>query len=96
MPRFEHGIKRAITEIIGGLVIATILNAFISSGLLDPSYLFLFKLLNMIGTIALILAMPYWGAFYLLGWLFGLLTLSQSGLIGISARAKKRFSIFIG
>ncbi len=66
MPGFEHGYKRGISEIIGGILSAIILNTIVSSRLLDPSWMFYFKLLNTLGTIVLILAMPYWGTTYLL------------------------------
>lgn len=83
MNGFEYGVKRAIGEVIGGLITSVIVSAFASSGLLSPAYVLLFGLINVIGTVALILVMPYWGTTYLIGWLFGLWILLQSGLIGI-------------
>lgn len=59
MPGFEYGLKRVIIEIVGGFVTSTILIAFINSGLLDASNILLFSLLNLAGTISLILAMPF-------------------------------------
>ncbi len=82
MPGFEHGYERAISVIFGGVILWTFLNA-ISSNLSDPSFLLYLKLFNMFGTISLILAMPYWGTMYLFGWLFGLMILANSGLVGI-------------
>ena len=83
MNGFEYGFKRAFVEIIGGIVTSIIVTAFTNSGLLDPSYVLLFNLLNVFGIIMLLLVMPYWGITYLMGWLFGLFILLQSGLIGI-------------
>jgi len=83
MPRAEHGFKRAVSEIIGGMVTGVVLNAFISSGLLQPSQVFMFKIINLLGTITMILAMPYWGTTYLLGWLYGLYVMAKAGLVGI-------------
>ena len=80
---FWHGYQRAVSEVIGGVITAVILNAFISSGLLDPSFVLYFKLLNMLGLMALVLVMPYWGTIYLIGWLFGLIIMAESGLVGI-------------
>jgi hypothetical protein len=80
---FGYGIDRAIGEIIGGSVTSLIVDVFISSGLLPPAYAVLFSIVNMLGTIAFILAMPYWGTFYLLGWLVGLWIMSQAGMVGI-------------
>ena len=83
MPGFEHGCKRGMLEVIGEFATAVILNAFISLGLLDPSFAFYFKLLNMLGLIVLIFAIPYWGTIYLMGWLLGLIIMAKSGLVGI-------------
>ena len=68
MPSLEYGYRRAVSEIIGGIVTSIVINAFIQSGLLDPSWLLYFKLLNMLALIGLIIAMPYWGTTYLMGW----------------------------
>jgi hypothetical protein len=83
MNGFEYGTKRAIEEIVCGFVTSVIVNVFINSGLLSPSYVLLFGVINVIGLITLIFAMPYWGITYLLGWLFGVIIMLQSGLIGI-------------
>lgn len=79
----NYGIKRAIGEIVSGIVTSAIVNAFVSSGLLPSGYVFLFGLINMIGTITLILSMPYWGVTYTLGWILGVYLMAQSELIGI-------------
>ena len=83
MPSFRYGIRRAITEVVSGIVTSGILIAFVDSGLLDPFYTFLFNLLNMAGTASLILMMPFWGTTYLLGWMFGLVIMLDCGLVGI-------------
>ena len=82
MPGFEDGYQRAVS-VIGVVITAIILNAFIFLGLLDPSFILYFKLLNMLALIALVLTMPYWGTFYLIGWLFGLIIMVKSGLVSI-------------
>jgi len=82
MPTGEHGLKRAITEIVGGFITSAIISAFVKSEILDPSFILLFHLLNVILILSLLLKMKYWGTSYLLGWLFGLLLMSQTGLIG--------------
>jgi len=83
MSAFGYGIRRATAEVVGGIITSSILIAFVNSGLLDPSYKLLFSLLNVVGVITLILAMPYWGTTYLLGWFFGLWIMFSSGLVGI-------------
>jgi hypothetical protein len=83
MNGFESGANRAIGEIIGGFVTSIIVYTLASSGLVPPSYVLLFGLINIFGIIALLLAMPLWGFTYLLGWMFGVYLMLQSGLIGI-------------
>jgi hypothetical protein len=77
-----HGMERAMEEIIGGIVTSVIVDAFVGTGLLPPVYAVLFSVLNIVGTIAFILAVPYWGTVYLFGWLFGLWIMLQTGMVG--------------
>ena len=81
MPNIEHGFTRAITEILGGLVVASMLNSFVSSGLLDSSMLVLYELLNILAIFAFIHVSLYWGTGYLIGWWFGLGIMCQAGLV---------------
>jgi len=83
MPSLEYGYRRAVSEIIGGIVTSIVINAFIQSGLLDPSWLLYFKLLNMLALIGLIIAMPYWGTTYLMGWMFGLIIMARANLVDV-------------
>lgn len=78
MKKFKRGIKKAFAQIIGGIVIAPILNAFATDGLLP---IILVVLINIIGTIVLILSMRSWGFFFALGWLFGFYIVLSSGLL---------------
>jgi hypothetical protein len=78
----EHGFARAISEVVGGLIVSVLLGAFASTELIPSSYLLMFELLNLVLTISFVLAVPYWGTGYLFGWLFGLAIMSQSGLVG--------------
>lgn len=79
----QYGFKRAIGEVITGVVTSAIVDAFATSGLLPSTYLLLFGLLNVIGIAALVFAMPFWGVTYLLGWIFRIWVMASSGLIGI-------------
>jgi hypothetical protein len=79
MPKFENGLKRAFGEIIGGVITSSLLTAFLKSGVI-PWYYVIF--IEVAGTIALFLAMKYWGTTYHVGWIFGILLLSISGLVG--------------
>jgi len=80
---FEYGYRRAIAEIFGGIVTSALVDALLLSGIITPSLILYIKLLNMISLVTLILAMPYWGTGYLIGWLFGLLLMARSGLVNI-------------
>ena len=84
MSKFGYGVRRTISEIVAGIVTSTILVVFVNSGLLNPSFMLLFHLINILSTIALIFAMPFWATNYILGWLFGLWIMFSSGLVGIS------------
>lgn len=78
MNKFKRGIKKASAQIIGGIVIAPIINAFATDGLLPIN---LVVLINVIGTIVLILSMRSWGFFFAVGWLFGFYIVLSSGLL---------------
>ena len=80
---FGYGIRRLMGEVVGGVITSIFVDVIIGSGLLPPVYAVLFGILNMVGTIGLILAMPYWGTVYLFGWLAGLCIMLQAGLVGI-------------
>ena len=83
MPGFEYGLKRSITEIVGGFITSAILYAFIRSGFLTTSAFLLLELVNILGIIVLIYVMPYWGTTYIIGWLVGLVLLFKAGLVNI-------------
>jgi|YelNatPaOPRAMG01_1025707.scaffolds.fasta_scaffold27027_3 hypothetical protein len=79
----EYGFKRALTEVIMGLVLSYIVSAFVSSGLIPPQYKLLFDLINVLAIISLIQVVPYWGTAYLLGWLIGMGIMIQSGILEV-------------
>ena len=83
MSKFEYGMKRAISEMMAGIITSTILIAFVNSELLNPSFMLLFHLINILSTIALIFAVPFWATNYILRWLFGLWIMFSSQLVGI-------------
>ncbi|MCZ7384137.1 MAG: hypothetical protein O8C63_05235 [Candidatus Methanoperedens sp.] len=82
MPDFEHGIERIFSEVISGIIATALLTA-LAPAFQNSLFVLLFILLNIIISIALIDAMPYWGNGYILGWLVGVIILSNSGLVGI-------------
>jgi len=80
---FGYGVKRVIGEVVGGFVTSVMVDAFIGTGLLPPAYVVLFSVGNMLSAVVLIAAMPLWGTIYLVGWLFGLSVMLQTGMVGI-------------
>jgi len=78
---FEEGLKQALVEVIGGIIISVFLMAIRNSGLVPPSYISLFDLVNLVGSILLVIGMEYWGTGYLVGWLAGIWIMHYSGLV---------------
>lgn len=60
---FEKGLKEVFAEVIGGIVISVFLMAIRYSGLIPAPYISLFDLVNLVGSIVLILSMQYLGTF---------------------------------
>jgi hypothetical protein len=82
MSEFERGMRKLFVVVITNLIVSGVVNVLITSP--DPLISqcgFLFAIVNTIGTIGLVLGMPYWGTVYLLGWMFGMYLLVQSGSI---------------
>lgn len=81
MNPLESGYERAIAEISGGFVSAFIITFLVNSGLVAPSWLLLFNLVNGVGALALFSALRFWALAYLIGWLIGMGVMLQSGLM---------------
>ncbi len=83
LDKFDYGLNRAFSEIIGGLVASILLSIFVSTGLIPSYFIWLFHLLNIVDMIFLIQKMPYWATSYSVGWLFGVIILANTGLLTI-------------
>ena len=83
LDKFDYGLERAFSEIIGGLVTTIIISSFISTGLIPSYFIWLFHLLNIVDMIVLIQKMPYWATSYSVGWLIGVIILTNAGLLTI-------------
>jgi len=83
LDKFDYGLERAFSEIIGGLVTTIIISSFISAGLIPSYFIWLFHLLNIVDMIVLIQKMPYWATSYSVGWLIGVIILTNTGLLTI-------------
>lgn len=87
MPRFEHGVERAVGMVVEAIVVAVLFSAFIEAGLIPKIYFTLFNLVSIVGLILLIEKAKYWGFGYLAGWILGLVfslsTLIQTEFLGL-------------
>lgn len=79
--KLEYGFKRAIEEIVTGIVISALFQGFANTGLIPGYYEVVFHLVNVSSAVALVFAAPFWATSYTIGWLFGLSIMSRSGLI---------------
>ncbi len=77
----EDGFKTAFIGTITGLVLSVVLVIIKGLGPLYASYVSLFQLLNLVGSILLITKLKYWASGYLIGYLFAMWLLSNFGLV---------------
>lgn len=82
--KFDSGFSRAFSEIVVGLIIPILISSFVSTGLFPSYFIWVFHLLSIVDMISLIKAMSYWATSYILGWLFGVIILANSGLLAIT------------
>ena len=81
LDKFGNGLNRALSEVIGGILVSIIVSSSFSTGSF-PSYLiWLFHLLNIVDMIILIQKFPYWATSYSVGWLVGVIFLAYTGLL---------------
>jgi hypothetical protein len=76
-----HGLGAAITEVVVSLLAGAIIAAFATSGALPQEYILLLGFINIALSIGLLFAMSKWGILYSVGWIFGVLLFSQSGIL---------------
>jgi len=77
-----HGLLRIISEAISGFITATIISVLISANVIPATFLYFFEVINLLSVILLILTIPHWGSFYILGWLVGYWIMLGTGLAG--------------
>ncbi|MBX5321917.1 MAG: hypothetical protein ACQXXG_02865 [Candidatus Bathyarchaeia archaeon] len=83
MSKLEYGFVRAISEIVAGFVMSVFLSSFVNAGLIPDSFVLLFHVLNVLSTVLLVFAMPFWATSYSIGWLVGLWVMYSSGLVEV-------------
>jgi len=77
---FKFGSDKVKEEIVGGLTLGTLMPAMVALGV-PLSWIFVIKLVGVLGTALVLYTMPTWGFLQLLGWLVTVILLSGSGLI---------------
>ena len=83
MFKFEYGFKRAVSEVVAGLIMSVVLASFVDAGLIPASFVLLFHVLNVLSTVLMVFAMPFWATSYSIGWLLGLWVMYSSGLVDV-------------
>lgn len=83
MSKFEYGFVRVISEIVAGFVMSMVLSSFVNAGLIPASFVLLFHAVNVLSTVLLVFAMPFWATSYSIGWLFSLGIMYSSGLVDV-------------
>jgi len=68
---FQRGMGEAITGIVGGILISTILSSFAEDGLIPSNIVFLFTFVGFLGAIVLMFSFKTAGFIFILGWVFG-------------------------
>ena len=81
--KFESGFSRALTQIVVGLIPPIFISSFVSTGLFPYYIIWIFHLLGIIDMISLIKEISYWATSYIVGWVFGVIILANSGLLVI-------------
>lgn len=79
---FDRGFGSAIEEVIGGVIISVFINGISLTGLLPSGYMLMIELINAGALATLLFAFPKAGITYLVGWIFGIWIMIQSGLMG--------------
>ncbi len=81
LDKFEDGLNRALLEIVLGLIIPIIISSLVSTGQFPSYFILILYLISIGGMISLIREMSFWATSYIVGWLFGIFILANSGLL---------------
>jgi len=78
---FDQGFGNAIQEIIGGIVVSLFINAISATGFVPSDYMLMIELINIIALVSLLFSLQKAGVAYIVGWIFGIYIMIQSGLM---------------
>lgn len=79
--KFEEGLKRALLEMFGGLIIPITISSLVGTGSIPYYSIWILYLIDIGGTINLIREMSFWATSYIVGWLIGIFILANYGLL---------------
>ncbi len=71
MNKVQKGIVEAITGVVVGIVLITIVNAFAQDGTLPKYFVWMFGLFSIVANLATLNSYRYAGVLYSIGWLIG-------------------------
>ncbi len=71
MNNIQKGIAEAITAVVLGILLITIVNSFAQDGILPKYFVWLFGLLSIVANLATLNSSRYAGMLYSIGWLIG-------------------------
>lgn len=80
----ESGLGSAVIEVLEGIVLSAVIGIIPKLPMVPSYYAGIFQLVEVlffVGSILVVLAMESWGFWYLLGWLFGMWIMSNTGLV---------------
>ena len=84
MNKIQKGLAEAITGMVMGFLLMTIVGSFAKDGSLPGYFVWLFGLFSIIANIATLKSLQYLGLLYTIGWLLGsLLLIDLLGPVGI-------------
>jgi hypothetical protein len=82
MPDARNGFMTATVGVLDGTILYYMLKGFVDGGLLNPLWLVVYELANILAILVVVHSTPYWGTGYLFGWWFGFGIMWYSGLVG--------------
>jgi len=80
----RSGFRDAVEGVLAGIILSAILGVIPKLPSVPSYYVGIFQLIevaNLVGSIALVFGMESWGAWYLIGWMFGMWIMSSAGLV---------------
>lgn len=78
---FSQGFRRAVAEVLGGIIFAAVMGALTVSPLIPADYKLFFGLIAALPSISLVIEMRAWNIIYTAGWMLGVGLMINAGLL---------------